>query len=368
MKRILWNCSFLILIITTSSYSQDIYNQRPAVSVNVMPVYENWSINDSSDFSEFTNIISAGYNPFDNTSFGLVTRYASANTSLGNINSDLSGLSDIQLFVKQKLPDQNLSFDAGINVPSGKTKLSPVEFAVTQVVSQELFGLKTPNFGQGLNLFAGTTWLHQLSEEAVIGAGISYQIKSEYQPLNDVNDRYKPSNEISVTAGLDLKLSETQTISGDIIGIFYGSDKLNGSEVFATGSRIIFNSMYKQFFAYDFLTISLLYRNVAIDELKGQYAVFDNEKITPNQFYAGASYNQRFNSSFSMGYGIFSSFYEKTAGYFSGYTLYGLQVTPQFQISPSVSIPLLLKYAVGSADGKSDLSNYVIGGGIRFNL
>ncbi len=368
MKRILRICSFLILFLTSNINSQDIYNQHPAVSINIMPVYENWSVNDSTDFSEFTNIISAGYNPLDYTSVGLVTRYASASTSLGNINSDLSGLSDLQLFIKQKLPDENLSFNAGVNIPSGKTKLSITEFAVSQVISQELFGLRTSNFGQGLNAFLGATWLHPVSDNVVIGAGLSYQFKSEYQPLKDVSDKYTPSNEVSLTAGLDIKLSETQTVSGDLTGIFYGSDKLNDKEIFSSGNRIVFNSMYRQFFTFDFLTINLLYRNVALDELKGEYAVLDNEKITPNQFYIGVSYNQHFNTSFSMGYGIFSSFYEKTAGYFSGYTLYGLQLTPQFRLSSSVSVPLLLKYAVASADGKTDLQNYVIGGGIKFDL
>ncbi len=367
MKRVL-SYLFPVLILITNCYSQDIYNQRPAASINIMPVYESWSVNDSTDFSEFTNIISAGYNPLDNTSVGLVTRYASASTRLGGINSDLSGLSDLQLIVKQKLPDENLSFDAGVNIPSGRTKLTAAEFAVSQVVSQELFALRTPNFGQGLNAFLGATWLHPLSEDVVIGAGLSYQLKSEYQPLKDANDKYTPSNEISLTAGLDVKLSETQTISGDVIGIFYGSDQLNGKDIFSSGNRIIFNSMYKQYFTYDFLAINLLYRNVALDELKGDYAVFDNEKITPNQLYLGLTYNQRFNMSFSMGYGVFSSFYEKTAGYFSGYTKYGLQVTPQFRLSSSVTVPLLLKYSVASADGKTDLSNYVIGGGIKFDL
>ncbi len=358
----------LLFVLTANSFSQDLYNPRPVATINIMPFYENWSVNDSSDFSEFTNIISAGYNPLDNTSVGLVTRYASASTSLGSMNSDLSGLSDLQLFVNQKLPDENLSFDAGVNIPSGKTKLNSTEFAVSQVVSQELFGLKTSNFGQGLNAFIGATWLNPLSDEVVIGAGVSYQFKSEYQPLNIENYKYTPSNEVSLTAGLDLKLSETQTVSGDIIGIFYGSDKLNGKEIFSSGNRIIFNSMYRQFFGYDFLTIGFLYRNVALDELKGDNAVLDNEKITPNQFYLDASYNQYFSSSFSLGYGLFTGIYEKTAGYFSGYTLYGLRLSPQFKLSSSVSIPLMFRYLMGNAAGKTDLSSYAISGGIKFSL
>jgi hypothetical protein len=368
MKRILNLCSLLILILTADIYCQDIYSEQPVATINIMPVYENWILNDSTDFSEFTNIFSVGYNPLQNTSLGLVTRYASVGTNSGSVTNNLSGLSDLQIIINQKLPDQNLTFDGGVNIPSGKTKLSPEEFTISQVVSQELFGLRTSNFGQGLNAFLGATWLHQLAEDLVIGVGVSYQLKSEYQPLADVSDKYTPSNEISLTAGLDIKLSETQTISGNFTGIFYGSDKLNGKEVFSSGNRMIFNAMYRQFFSFDYLMFYVLYRNVALDKLKGDYAVLDNEKITPNQVYLAASYNQRFNSSFSMGYGIFTSIYEKTAGYFSGYTLYGASLSPLFNISSLVSIPVYLKYAIGNADGKSELHNYEVSAGIKFSL
>jgi len=350
------------------NFSQDIYSERPAATINLIPVYENWSINDSTDFSEFTNVFTAGVNAFKNTSLGLVTRYASVGTNFGNISNNLNGFSDLQFMIKQRFPDQNITLDGGLNIPSGKTKLNPEEFAITQMISQEIFGLRTSNFGQGLNAFLGFTWLHPLSDNFVIGAGVSYQLKSEYQPLASVEEKYNPSNEISFTAGLDIKLSETQTVSGDFTGIFYGSDKIDGEEVFSSGNRLVFNARYRQFFTFDYLTINLLYRNVALDELKGVYAVIDNEKTTPNQLYISASYNQRFTSSFSLGYGIFTQVYEETAAYISGYTLYGASLSPQFSVSPSVSIPVFMKYAVGNADGKPDLHNYEISAGIKFNL
>jgi hypothetical protein len=368
MKRVLWFFGLIILLIPCYIYSQDIYSEQPVASISLMPVYESWSINDSSGFSEFSNIISLGYNPLKNTSFGLVTRYASVSADIGSLNNSLSGLSDLQLIVKHRLPDENLIFNGGINIPSGKTKLNPEEFIISQTISQELFSLHTPNFGQGLNAFLGATWFHPLSDNVVIGAGISYQIKSEYQPLADLSEKYTPSNEISVTGGLDIKMSETQTITGNLTGIFYGSDKLDGNEIFSSGNRIIFNSRYRQYFNFNILTIYLLYRNVGIAQLKGEYAVLDNEKITPNQVYIGASFNQRFNSGFSLGYGIFTSIYEKTAGYFSGYTLYGASLSPQFTISQSFSIPVFLKYAFGSAKDKTDLTNFEVSAGIKFNL
>jgi len=364
MKRFLLFIYLLIILLTCSNYPQDIYSEQPVFRIKFMPTYESWSVNDSTGFSEFTSIFSAGYNPLKNTSLGLVARYA----SVGGDVSSLSGLSDMQIIIKQRLPDYNLTFDGGINIPSGKTKLNTDEFITSRIISHELFNMRTSNFGQGLNIFLGATWLHPLSDNVVMGAGISYQLKSEYNPLADTPEKYLPSNEISLTAGLDIKLSETQTITGDFTGIFYGSDKLDGKDIFSSGNRLIFNSMYRQFFGFDYLEFYLLYRNIALDEFKGEYAVLDNKKITPNQVYIGASFNQRINISFSLRYGIFTSIYEKTASYFSGYTLYGVSISPQFIVSSSFSIPILLKYAIGSAKDKTDLQNFEVSAGIKLNL
>ncbi len=363
MNRILGLTTILILLTSGFEFSQDIYSEQPAASISILPDYESWTINDSTGFSEFTSILSAGYNPLENTSLGLVTRYA----SVGGDVSSLSGLSDMQIIISQRIPDYNLILNGGVNIPSGKTKLNSDEFITSRIISQELFGLRTSNFGQGLNAFLGITWLHPISDQVVIGGGISYQVKSEYQPA-DTSQKYSPSNEFSLTAGLDIKLSETQTVTGDLTGIFYGSDKVDGKAIFSSGNRIIFNSLYRQFFGFNYLSVYLLYRNVALDKLEGIYAVPDNEKTTPNQFYLGVSFNQRFNPGFSMGYGIFTSIYEKTAAYFSGYNLYGINISPQFTVSPSVSLPVFLKYAFGSADGKTNLTNFEINAGIKINL
>ena len=88
-----------------------------------------------------------------------------------------------------------------------------------------------------MNAFLGVTWLHPLIENAVIGAGISYQVKSEYQPLADISDKYTPSNEVSLTAGVDIKLSETQTLQETSPGYFTEVINLTAKKFFlpATG-------------------------------------------------------------------------------------------------------------------------------------
>lgn len=354
MKIILMFILGLNMFIDSNAQVNKIFN------VNFFSFYEDWKIIGNRDFSELSNILSVYYTPVRNTDVILNTKYASI---VGDVN-DLNGFSDMQLLARHTLEKDNLSFNGGINIPSGKTKLNFEEFLTSQVISTDLFNLKTPGFGQGLNVFFGATWLKPLSDNFVMGLGVSYQIKGEYQPLKAIPLKYNPSNEISATAGFDLKLNETSTLTGDLTGIFYGTDEISGVEVFSSGARIITNIRYRKFFGFDFLTLTALYRNIALDELQGVFAVLDNQKINPNQFYFNFSYAQRLSSDVTLEYSLFTSFYEKTAAFFSGYNIFGMGINPEFRVTPDLKIPLFLKYSVGLASSQADLKNFELGAGL----
>jgi hypothetical protein len=338
--------------------------ENKVLNLNLFSFYEDWTIIGNRDFSELSNIFSVNYRPIRNTNLMLNTKYASVG---GDIN-DLNGFSDIQFLARHSLGESNLSFNGGINIPSGKTKLNQEEFLTSQVISNDLFNLKTPGFGQGLNIFFGATWLKQLSDNFVIGLGMSYQIKGEYQPLEDNPSKYNPSNEISATTGFDVKLNETSTLTGDVTGIFYGTDELDGEEIFSSGARLIASILYKKYFGFDYLSVLTLYRNVALDELQGVYAVLDNEKINPNQIYIDLSYSQRFSSNVRLEYSIFTSIYEKTASFFSGYKIIGIGINPEFIVSGSLKIPVFVKYSVGITSSQTDLKNFEFGGGLSLSF
>jgi len=341
------------------------YSQTSKVlSINFFSFYEDWEIINNRDFSELSNVFSLRYYPASSTDLMLNAKYA----SIGGDANDLKGFSDMQFLAKHTLTDYNLSFNGGINIPSGKTKLTQEEFLTSQIISNDLFNLKTPGFGQGLNIFFGATWLKALSDNFVIGTGLSYQIKGEYQPLEESSSNYNPSNEISVTAGFDMKLNETSTLTGDLTGIFYGSDELDGEKIFSSGTRLIANILYRKYSGFDYLSIFVLYRNIALDELEGIFAVLDNEKINPNQFFMSLSYSQRLSSQLRFEYRIFSSIFEKTASFFSGYKIFGISVNPEFIISSNLKIPLFLKYSVGITSSESDLQNFEIGAGLGLSF
>jgi len=348
----------LTFIITGYSQANKVLN------INFFSFYENWEILNDRSFSELSNIVSLNYYPASNTNLMLNAKYA----SVGGDENDLKGFSDMQILARHTFAEYNLSLNGGINIPSGKTKLNQEEFLTSQVISNDLFNLRTPGFGQGMNIFFGVTWLNALSDNFVIGTGLSYQVKGEYQPLEDNPSKYNPSNEISATAGFDMKLDQTSTLTGDVTGIFYGSDELDGEKIFSSGTRLIADILYKKYFGFDYLSVFALYRNIALDELEGTFAVLDNEKINPNQFYMSLSYSQRLSSKLRFEYRIFSSIFEKTASFFSGYKIFGISVNPEFIISSSLKIPVFLKYSVGITSSESDLKNFEIGAGLALSF
>lgn len=364
MKRILLNLVFIFICFNGIILSQVTSGNVKPFSLDFFSVYEGRTFNDSTNFSEFTSGVWLGYYFSKDTKMSLTSRYASVG---GDVNS-LSGLSDTQVLLKHSFTDHNIGIEGGLNIPSGKTKLTDDEFITSRVISQNIFGLNTSNFGQGLNTFLGLTWTTPLSELVVFGAGLSYQLKSEYQPLENIPDKYSPSNEISVTGGLDIKISELSTLTGDITAIFYGSDELNDQKVFTAGNRFILNTLYKHHIGYNAISVNLLYRLISVDEIEGAGEILDDEKVNPNQLYAAFSYFQRINSGFSINYSAFISLYEKTISYYSGYTMFGIILTPEFRISPQVRIPVILRFSSASADDKPTLTNFDIGSGIKINF
>ena len=367
MKIFLLNIFLLFIFFTGVNYSQDYYAGTNRFSFRFLPVFETWSIKGSTHFSEFTNIISMGYYPSHNTALSLNTKYASVGGDLSN----LSGLSDSQISLRQSFSKYNLIINAGINLPSGKTKLSANQFETVRFLSQDLFGMRTSNFGEGTNIILGVSWINKLSDNYVAGLGASYQIKTEYQPLSDFNDKYKPANEISVTGGLDIKLSETQTLTGDIMSVFFGNDKVNGNEVFSSGSMTVLDAAYKQYFGFNSLNAMILYNIISEKYFENNIfstnitSTIESLKLNPNKFYLSAVFNQRFTSLFSLSYGIYTSIYENTSSFFSNYTIWGINLSPNFQVSSTTNIPIFFSYSIGNGNGKPVLNGLAFNTGIN---
>ena len=355
-----------ILIIFSIVSAQDTYEHKnQKLFFKYVPFLQNWKYetNKPQEFSQLSNIIALNYNYSERIAFSMGAGYAHVR---GDVN-ELSGFNDSQIMLTYRLKKYNLVIDAGINIPNGKEKLSENESKTSRIISQNIFMMHIPNLGQGLNYYLGSAWAVPLTENIAGGVGFSYQIRGAYSPATN-NNKYQPSDEILLTAGLDYRLTNITTLSFDVTGIFYGSDRMDNEEIFAAGRRIIFNFLYQHYLGHNLISVFLQYRDQALDELKGVLAVSENEKVNPNHLSIIASYLQSFSRKFLLTYLVETRFYQKTASPFSGYDIYGISVEPVIRLSPQVEIPVTIKYLQGKNQDDNKLKGFEAGLGFRIWL
>ncbi|MFC2084592.1 hypothetical protein ACFLS9_06000 [Bacteroidota bacterium] len=357
MSKKLFLYSVLLLFISAS-----LIHSQKTTFIQYVGGYKNWNDIYDGNISQFSNQLFINYTLQRYTQFKLAGGLASSDV----LDSKLDGLSDIQFSLNHKLRKLNTSLEFGVNIPSGEESLSTAEFASAILLSQDIFNMKYPLLGQGTNVFFGATWANNLSDNVVFGLGFSYQIRGEYEPLSNVDLKYKPSDEILLTTGIDFRINKSSTLSGDIIGIFFGKDEVNGEEIFSTGSRYVFNLKYRQYLSKNILRFFIRYRHSEVDKVEVLEEVISN-KINPNHLMLSATFFHHISDIFSLTYLAEGHFFEETVAPFSGYNLFGFGISFSVQVSSILSIPLQVKYLTGSSEGQS-ISGYDISAGLNLTF
>jgi hypothetical protein len=327
----------------------------------LFPVFQRWSVQDGDAFSE-TSVAVSLYQPVGKQT--TISLRGAGATAGGDITT-LSGLTDAQIGIQHQLQNQHLVFNLGVNLPSGHKELTSDEFRTSLLLSKRPFDMRTPNFGTGLNINPGIIWALQVSENVVLGFGGSYQYKGTFKPLEGLGD-YKPGDELLFTTGIDIAPGNSETVSADAIFTMYGRDKLDGNEVFASGSKVVANLQYRKYYGYDQLWFLARYRTKAKNEFAvGNSFVAEPEKTDPDDFDLFGSYTIWFSETFSMGILAEGRFYQETPVSFSGINLFGIGATPTFSASSAIRFPARLKFQFGSLKGGKTVSGIELGVGIE---
>jgi hypothetical protein len=352
---------FVLLLFSFATYPQDLKTSNDNRSVfRIMPFYQNWNGSDNTNIKQYSSRLLFDYYYDRYTRISLHSGYASSEA----LNNTINGLSDMQLSVNYKLRKLNTALDAGINLPTGRERIDINKFPSSILLSQEVLGMKIPLLGQGTNIFAGITWANEISDNVAIGFGASYQIKGKYEPVSGDNTTYNPSNELLLTGGADFRINSSTTISTDLIGIFYGKDKVNNNVAFSAGTRTIFNIIFRQYYGFNNLVVFLRYRNSASDELTSLQNLVSSEKINPNNFMTFVNFNHYISGVLSLVYSVEGRFYQKTIAPLSGYNIYGIGITSNISLSSDLQLPITLKYYTGSAKGSPSINGIDIGLGL----
>jgi hypothetical protein len=299
-------------------------------------------------FTKISNQLQINYFPNRNTSININVSYAASEVQSNKLN----GLTDLQIQLRQKVQSINTMFEAGVSLPSGKSSLTNSEFASTILLSRNLFNFRNPVLGQGTNIFLGATWAEELSNDFVVGAGLSYQLRGEYQPFEKQESKYNPSNELLISGGVDYRIDKSKTFSTDIVGIFFNEDEVDGDVVFTAGNRFIYSLGYRQYFNNNVLRISARYRYSAEAELQNLTAV-TNEKFTSNYFMLAFSFYHSLSRQVAIQYNLEVKLFEETIKLYSGYASFSPGIKFYFEVSNQFEIPLHVKYILGSNDSST---------------
>ncbi len=333
-------------------------------SFTLMPVFQLWSVENGQRFSEFSTVLSLYY-PLSRAA---AVSFRTSQAATGGDPASLSGLTDSQLGFTYHLERYNVVMSLGLNLPSGVKDLEQEEFNTSLLFSNTLFDFRVPSFGQGVAVNPGAVWAIPLNDDIVAGIGASYQYRGPFKPLKEFDD-FDPGDEFLVTGGVDARISETGTISSDLVVTFYGADKLGSSEVFAAGTKIVANAQWRNEFGRSVLTLFARYRSLGRDEvgLAGVLVALDQSAV-PNQFEILASYTFPVRRGITMRISGGARVYQETPGPFTGVSLFGLGVDPEFTISPTIRIPLTVRLQAGSMKNNGSLFGLDIGTGINITF
>ncbi len=360
---------------------EDIYStmQHPPAKrlfANLLPLYQNWSLKDSSDISEITVPVFVHYQL--NRNLGLSFRGSHASAEGDHVQT-LSGLTDTQLDINYRPQNYNFVFHLGFSLPSGQRELTEEEFETSILVSNNIFNFRRPNFGQGLNVTAGVSWAQSLSDNVVLGLGVSYHLKGKFRPLRDLPDDYTSGDEILLTGGFDLRLNNTTTFSSDLILTFFGTDKLGTDGVFAPGNRLVLNAQFRKYFGFNEFWLFTRYRTRTKNEravVTGGALLTEEERTFPNQLEVRSHFRKRFNDNFYARLLLEGRFYQEAPAFQSfeqslisaGVNLVGFGVAPEFRLSENLTLPVVLKYFTGSFGEGPDISGLEVNSGVILEL
>jgi hypothetical protein len=328
--------------------------------LRLTPVYQRWSVGDNMSFAQ-TTVGVALYTPLGRD-LGLTIRGAAAGTA-GDV-TDLNGLSDLLFAVNYYFDRPGLMVSCGVGLPTGKKELTQEEFETSILTSNEVFDLQAPGLGQGFVVHPGITWARSFSEKFSLGFGASFQYRGQYKPLEGYGD-YDPGEEILVTGGFDARLGENSSIAADVVFTSYGTDKLDGEDVFAAGSKISVNAQFRSYFGQNELTLGGRYRTRGKNEIA--YAGMmesENEKFTPDHVEFLAEYKMVLSDRVTLRAQTHARVYQESPSPFSGARLLGAGLLPEFRVSDSIIIPLRASFRTGKIKGDETLTGVEAGVGL----
>lgn len=265
----------------------------------------------------------------------------------------LTGFDDLQLSLGggRRFGRSSLLVSFSANLPSGKRELQPLEFDATIPLSYNFFDFRVPSFGQAAALSSGAALAVSPIDNLAIGAGVSFTIYGGFKPIVGMTDRYRPGNELLITAGVEIGLSEQTTVSGDATFTTFADDKLGEQTIFEAGPKIVAAVQLTSHFDFNTLTVLVRRRSHSDSRiLVAQALVADRSLTLPTQSDAQLRFGWRVARSVTLELLAAGRLFEGTP-LFTEKTAVDFGLRPALRLSTAITAAPLFVYTAGDIEG-----------------
>ncbi len=353
----------LMLALAAEAIAQDdalyLSSRQQPIRISIGALYQSYTEDDST-LSEVSIPLAVSVPLGRNLGVSLIASQASAS---GDAVESLSGVSDAQVGLSyyQQIGQGSVVVSLGVNLPSGKSELTPQEFETAIFLSQHFYNFRVSGFGQGFNVSPGVVVAFPVSENAVFGVGASYQLKGAYTPIEGMDD-YDPGDEILLTGGFDYRAGPTTNFSADVTYTIYGSDTFGDADVFSAGDKVTATAQWLRYIRANELRFVARYRSISKSSRPAVVGVAGEELRTlPAQVFLRGVYRHRLNPTFTLGVLAQARLFDETDN-FSSKTLFDVGLMPEVALSNNTALRLRFLYTLG------DFTGFEAGGGLAFEL
>ncbi|MBD3183239.1 hypothetical protein GF312_13165, partial [Candidatus Poribacteria bacterium] len=202
--KILTSITVMIFICSVASYGQVGLDRKAYnLTVSSKAEFQSWSKTpdegDSYSISQFSLPLSVKYAVTRNIAVNLLT---SAVMSSSDDNS-LSGLRDLKARTVMMFADDKAMIGLGLNLPTGKSDLNSDQEAVSLLLSDRAMRFRYSNLGEGFDISLNGGYAQDMGS-VVLGGGAGYIKKGEYDLSEGQDSKYKPGDQLTFTAGMDI--------------------------------------------------------------------------------------------------------------------------------------------------------------------
>jgi hypothetical protein len=221
----------------------------------------------------------------------------------GDIGTDrpgIGGLDDLLVSgsYTQPLGAADLVIGLTAALPTGKETLTDDQLTTAVLLSRDVYAVPVSGYGQGLRVAPSLALAVPVADGVVVGLSGTANFYGTYTPVADMPDPYGPGPSAQTSVGVDVLLTPTSALSGDVGFTTYGTDTVGGVDQLTLGNRWSATVQYLNRFGFNEFRARLQFeersRSTLFEPIQATGDLAASElRLRPRESFALASFRVR---------------------------------------------------------------------------